>query len=134
MMTETLIRWALRYKFYNWAILPCALNWISLQFERQYYFQFNSVDMPANQITIHFTICFQAEVAELADALRSGRSGIYLMRVRLPPSAHRNRSGSLQGGFCLALNLRLISCMTHMLALNEMADMIERPSGGCLKY
>jgi len=34
----------------------------------------------------------------------------------------------------LALNLRLISCMTPMLALNEMADMIERPSGGCLKY
>jgi hypothetical protein len=29
----------------------------------------------------------QAEVAELADALRSGRSGIILMRVQIPPSA-----------------------------------------------
>ena len=29
----------------------------------------------------------QAEVAELADALRSGRSGIILVRVQIPPSA-----------------------------------------------
>jgi cell division protein FtsB len=29
----------------------------------------------------------QAEVAELADALRSGRSGIFLVRVQIPPSA-----------------------------------------------
>ena len=28
-----------------------------------------------------------AEVAELADALRSGRSGIILVRVQIPPSA-----------------------------------------------
>ena len=30
-----------------------------------------------------------AEVAELADALRSGRSSITGVRVRLPPSAHK---------------------------------------------
>ena len=29
----------------------------------------------------------QAEVAELADALRSGRSELTLMRVQVPPSA-----------------------------------------------
>ena len=36
---------------------------------------------------------FQAEVAELADALRSGRSELMLMRVRLPPSALKPRKG-----------------------------------------
>ncbi len=33
----------------------------------------------------------QAGVAELADALRSGRSELTLMRVQIPPSAHKNR-------------------------------------------
>ena len=42
------------------------------------------VDNVPNRITIRI----QAEVAEQADALRSGRSGIYPMWVRLPPSAH----------------------------------------------
>ena len=31
-----------------------------------------------------------AEVAELADALRSGRSGITLVRVQIPPSAQKS--------------------------------------------
>jgi hypothetical protein len=37
-----------------------------------------------------------AEVAELADALRSGRSGLTLVRVQIPPSAHED---PLKGGF-----------------------------------
>ena len=39
----------------------------------------------------------QAEVAELADALRSGRSESNLMRVQVPPSA-QNRD-PLKSGF-----------------------------------
>ena len=34
-----------------------------------------------------------AEVAKLADALRSGRSGLTLMRVQIPPSALLPGSG-----------------------------------------
>ena len=37
-----------------------------------------------------------AEVAELADALRSGRSGGSPVRVQIPPSAHED---PLKGGF-----------------------------------
>ena len=33
------------------------------------------------------TLSYRAEVAELADALRSGRSGGSLVRVQIPPSA-----------------------------------------------
>jgi hypothetical protein len=38
-----------------------------------------------NELTVKYRN--QAEVAELADALRSGRSGLMPMWVRLPPSA-----------------------------------------------
>ena len=48
-----------------------------------------------NWVNIHFDKCYQvgkirrvkAEVAKLADALRSGRSELTLMWVRVPPSA-----------------------------------------------
>ncbi len=36
-----------------------------------------------------------AEVAELADALRSGRSECTLMRVQIPPSAQRPFNGKV---------------------------------------
>ena len=44
-----------------------------------------------------------AEVAELADALRSGRSESNLMRVQVPPSAPEcpERDSQKRGSFCL---------------------------------
>ena len=45
---------------------------------------------------IKVKFCAQAEVAELADALRSGRSESSLVRVQIPPSAHNPR---IQRGF-----------------------------------
>ena len=44
---------------------------------------------------IYVKIQAQAEVAELADALRSGRSEGSLLRVQIPPSAHKDPSAGL---------------------------------------
>ena len=44
-----------------------------------------------------------AEVAELADALRSGRSECTLMRVRVPPSAPQKKSLEISDFFYLIL-------------------------------
>ena len=48
-----------------------------------------------------------AEVAELADALRSGRSGHTLVRVQIPPSAHtsiaRNEPHTIDMGFYILM-------------------------------
>ena len=43
----------------------------------------------------HVKISTRAEVAELADALRSGRSGRKLVWVRLPPSALQSERTTL---------------------------------------
>jgi hypothetical protein len=48
------------------------------------------VDKYRKQLKIHCVsnkVFLQAEVAELADALRSGRSGCTPMRVQIPPPA-----------------------------------------------
>ena len=42
----------------------------------------------------------QAEVAELADALGSGLSGLTLVRVQVPPSAHFFQTGILVFSGC----------------------------------
>ena len=47
----------------------------------------HSLVIAVDKSTILDTIKADAEVAELADALRSGRSELWLMRVQIPPSA-----------------------------------------------
>jgi hypothetical protein len=49
--------------------------------------------IPILTVGIYLLECFllHAEVAELADALRSGRSSLTGVWVRLPPSAHETR-------------------------------------------
>lgn len=46
-----------------------------------------------------------AEVAELADALRSGRSELTLVRVQIPPSAHKKTA--LQRFFCVLMRVSI---------------------------
>ena len=67
--------------------LPCLAPLTKPPFE----IKFNSQPMQASQ----------AEVAELADALRSGRSESNLMRVQVPPSAQNQVEIRCEAGFLL---------------------------------
>ena len=65
---------------------------------------------------------FHAEVAELADALRSGRSPLTRVWVRLPPSAHMTQVANL--GFCF-WGLGVVCCeyIHYIVSQNSIGEL-----------
>ena len=69
----------------------------------------NSGKQRLTKLECEVKYCPQAEVAELADALRSGRSEHTLVRVQIPPSAFSNPLCKYQRGlFVSGIHLALL--------------------------